>query len=53
VREAFVSGLNDILLVAAAIAFAGAVLSFVLVRSRDFHGVADKPVEEPALDLAA
>jgi EmrB/QacA subfamily drug resistance transporter len=53
-REAFVSGLNDILLVAAIVALAGAALSFVLVRSRDFRREQDEPVEqEPALDLAA
>jgi EmrB/QacA subfamily drug resistance transporter len=53
-HEAFVSGLNDILLVAAVVAFAGAVLSFALVRSRDFHrhGLEQTP-EEPTLDLAA
>jgi EmrB/QacA subfamily drug resistance transporter len=53
-RESFVSGLNDILLVAAVVALAGAVLSFVLVRSRDFRRELDEAVEEePALDLAA
>ena len=35
-RHAFISGLNEILLVGAIIAFAGAVLGFVLVRGRDF-----------------
>lgn len=35
-REAFVSGLNEILLVGAVIAFAGAILGFVLVRRQDF-----------------
>jgi len=35
-RAAFISGLNEILLVAAFVAFAGAVLGFVLVRRRDF-----------------
>jgi hypothetical protein len=44
-RAAFVSGLNEILLVAAAVALAGAVLSFVLVRSRDFSREADEPLE--------
>jgi EmrB/QacA subfamily drug resistance transporter len=39
-REAFLVGMNDILLYAAILAFAGAVLSLVLVRPRDFvaHG---------------
>ena len=35
-KIAFVSGLNDILLIGAVIAFAGAALGFALVRSRDF-----------------
>jgi predicted MFS family arabinose efflux permease len=54
-REAFVSGLNEILLVAAAVALAGAVLSLVLVRSRDFRNaeLEQEPEAEPALDLAA
>jgi hypothetical protein len=46
-KAGFVSGLNLILLVGAAIAFAAAVTSFVLVRERDFvsdmHGSADEP----------
>jgi EmrB/QacA subfamily drug resistance transporter len=54
-REAFVSGLNEILLVAAAVALAGAVLSFLLVRPRDFRRDELEDVHEtgPALDLAA
>jgi EmrB/QacA subfamily drug resistance transporter len=35
-REAFVSGLNDILLIAAAIALTGAVCALALVRRQDF-----------------
>jgi len=35
-RAAFVAGLNEILLIGAGVAFAGAILSFVLVRRRDF-----------------
>ena len=35
-KAAFVSGFNEILLIAAGIALAGAVLSFLLVRRRDF-----------------
>jgi EmrB/QacA subfamily drug resistance transporter len=35
-RTAFISGLNDILLVAAIVSFAGAAAGFVLVRRRDF-----------------
>jgi EmrB/QacA subfamily drug resistance transporter len=53
-RDAFVSGLNGILLVAAAVAFAGAVLTFVLVRPRDFHDhEVEQPPEAPAMELAA
>ena len=35
-KAAFISGFNEILLIAAGIAVAGAVVSFVLVRRRDF-----------------
>jgi predicted MFS family arabinose efflux permease len=35
-HEAFISGLNTILLVAAFVLFAGAILAFVLVRQQDF-----------------
>jgi EmrB/QacA subfamily drug resistance transporter len=35
-RAAFIAGLNEILLVGAIVAFAGAVLALVLVRNRDF-----------------
>ena len=35
-RSAFVGGLNDIFVVAAVVAFAGAVVAVVLVRNRDF-----------------
>src|SRR3989440_4139100 len=45
-RAAFISGLNEILLVAAFVAFAGAVLGFALVRRSDF--VASGP--PPALE---
>ena len=44
-REAFISGLNEILLVGAIVAFAGAILGFVLVRGRDF--VASGPSAAP------
>jgi hypothetical protein len=36
IHSAFTSAMNDILLVAGVIALAGAVLAFVLVRTRDF-----------------
>jgi predicted MFS family arabinose efflux permease len=35
-ERAFIDGLNEILIVAAVVAFAGGVLAFALVRSRDF-----------------
>jgi EmrB/QacA subfamily drug resistance transporter len=35
-REAFIHGLNSILLVAAFVVFAGAILAFLLVREKDF-----------------
>ncbi len=35
-NEAFVAGFNEILLIAAVVSFAGAILGFLLVRSRDF-----------------
>jgi hypothetical protein len=34
--EAYISGLNEILFVAAILAFVGAGLAFALVRQRDF-----------------
>ena len=49
--EKFVSGLNAILLVAAVVAFVGAVLGFALVRRQDF--VASGPAQEPAAGHAA
>jgi EmrB/QacA subfamily drug resistance transporter len=42
-RAGFVSGLNDILLAGAAVAFAGALASLVLVRERDFVAGDDAP----------
>jgi hypothetical protein len=52
-NEAFISGLNEILLIGAAIAIVGGVLGFLLVRRRDFAaaeaGVADpRAAEAPA-----
>jgi EmrB/QacA subfamily drug resistance transporter len=44
-HSAFISGLNEILLVASFVLFAGAILAFVLVRQRDF--VASGPVVAP------
>jgi hypothetical protein len=45
-REAFISGMNTILLVAAFVLFAGSILAFVLVRQQDF--VASGPAVEAA-----
>jgi EmrB/QacA subfamily drug resistance transporter len=44
-NSAFISGLNEILLVASFVLFAGAVLAFLLVRSKDF--VASGPAVAP------
>ncbi|HEY8866594.1 MAG TPA: MFS transporter, partial [Solirubrobacteraceae bacterium] len=35
-RESFISGINELFVITAALAFLGAVLAFVLVRQRDF-----------------
>jgi hypothetical protein len=43
---AFVSGFNSIILIAAILSFAGAILGFLLVRSKDFVQQAGPP--EPA-----
>jgi hypothetical protein len=50
----FTSGLNDLLLVAAIVAFAGAVLSFALIRGSDFvaSGAAAPPEAEQELTVA-
>jgi EmrB/QacA subfamily drug resistance transporter len=40
-NEAFVSGFNEIVLIAAVLSFVGAALGFLLVRSRDFVQPAD------------
>ncbi|HEY4440294.1 MAG TPA: MFS transporter, partial [Candidatus Elarobacter sp.] len=42
-RAAFVNGLHEILLIAAVVAFVGAVLAFVLVRRQDFVASAPAP----------
>jgi EmrB/QacA subfamily drug resistance transporter len=54
-KVAFVSGMNEIFLVAALVAFAGAVLSLVLVRSRDFvaQEEAGAPAPEPEPEAVA
>jgi predicted MFS family arabinose efflux permease len=47
----FTSALDDLFLVAALVAFAGAVLSFILIRQRDF--VASQPAGAPAPEREA
>src|SRR3954454_20287711 len=42
-EQSFVDGLNDILLVAAIVAFAGAILAAVLTRPGDFHAHGTEP----------
>jgi hypothetical protein len=46
-NEAFVSGLNEILLIAAALSFIGAVLGFTFVRSKDFVQQTDDAAASP------
>ena len=48
-NEAFISGLNDILLVATGVAIVGAICALILVRRRDF-AAAQQPggAEQPA-----
>jgi hypothetical protein len=36
-RQAFIDGLDEILIVAALVAFVGGILAFALVRTRDFY----------------
>jgi EmrB/QacA subfamily drug resistance transporter len=50
-RSAFVGGLNDIFVVAAIVAFTGAVVSVVMVRGKDFHRQ-EAPAGEPASAVA-
>jgi EmrB/QacA subfamily drug resistance transporter len=45
--EAFTSALNDLFLVAAAVALVGGVLSAVLIRRRDFIAVQERPQGAP------
>jgi EmrB/QacA subfamily drug resistance transporter len=44
-RAAFIDGLDEILVVAAVVAFVGGVLAFALVRQRDFVGRREPAVE--------
>ncbi|HEX5610584.1 MAG TPA: MFS transporter [Solirubrobacterales bacterium] len=47
-NQAFVSGFNEIILIAAVLSFVGAALGFLLVRSRDFVQPTDGPAEPSA-----
>jgi hypothetical protein len=47
-HHAFISGLNELFVVGAVIAFAGALVSFILVRQSDFVGYAQQPAEAAA-----
>jgi len=47
-KHAFVSGLNELFVIGAVVAFAGALLAFVLVRQEDFVGHARQSAETPA-----
>ncbi|MEA2430331.1 MAG: hypothetical protein QOI19_804 [Thermoleophilaceae bacterium] len=42
-RDAFISGLNELFVVGAVIAFTGALFSLILVRQSDFVGYAQQP----------
>jgi hypothetical protein len=50
IRSAFAAGLNDLLIVTAALAFAGAVCALLLIRSKDFvrTGRTQPPGASPA-----
>jgi EmrB/QacA subfamily drug resistance transporter len=56
-REAYLTlytgALNDLFLVAAIVAFAGAVLSFVLIRQRDFIASGPPVAQEPEAETEA
>ena len=43
-QSAYIDGFNEILVVAAVVAFVGGVVSFALVRSRDFVAQQQEPV---------
>ena len=47
-RNAFISGLNELFVIGAVVAFAGALFAFVLVRQSDFVGHARQSTEAPA-----
>jgi hypothetical protein len=47
-RQAFVSGLNELFVIGAVVAFAGALLGFLLVRQSDFVTQGEQPEAAPA-----
>lgn len=47
-RTGFTTGLNDVLMIAAIVAFAGSALSFLLIRNKDFAAAAKTADSEPA-----
>ena len=51
-KHAFISGLNELFLIGAVVAFAGALLAFLLVRQSDFVGHARQSAEAPAEAVA-
>jgi EmrB/QacA subfamily drug resistance transporter len=51
--HAYASALDDVLLVGSVIAFAAAVLAFVLIRSRDFHREDAAPTSLPVSEMAS
>ncbi len=50
-RSGFTDGMNEILLVAAALAIGGGLLALVLIRQRDFHPVAAGGARRPEPEL--
>ena len=48
IRSGFAAGLNDLLIVTAALALAGGVCALLLIRSKDFVGRADPQAAAPA-----
>ena len=51
-NQAFISGLNEILLIGAAVAIVGGVLGFLLVRRRDFAEASDPAADGRATEAA-
>jgi hypothetical protein len=47
-RDAFLSGLNEILVLAAIVAFVGGIACLVLIRAKDFVAHGEAALTEPA-----